>query len=112
MSEGQKSAALRMLAPLNSNAQALLDELAGRESIHPIKNPLAYLRGLVRRAEAGNFTSEAGIAVAEARRRAEAMQRARKENEDAHLAKLQRSTPPGGSLKAMLEAARRSRPPG
>jgi hypothetical protein len=112
LSEGQKSAALKMLSPLNGHAQALLDELAGREAIQPIKNPLAYLRGLVRRAEAGDFNPEAGVAVAEARRRHEAMQQARKENEDAHLAQLQRSTPPGGSLKAMLEAAQRERPPG
>lgn len=107
----QQTAAKRMLAPLNGHAQDLLDEVAGREAIHPIKNPLAYLRGLVRRAHEGDFNPEAGVAVAEARRRAEAMQRARKETEDAHLAELKRSTPPGGSLKAALEAFKRGQPP-
>lgn len=107
----QQTAAKRMLAPLNVHAQQLLDEVAGREAIHPIKNPLAYLRGLVQRAKADDFTPEAGVAVAEARRRAEAMQRARKETEDAHLAQLKRSTPPGVSLKAALEAFKRGQPP-
>lgn len=107
----QQTAARRMLGPLNGHAQDLLDEVAGREAIHPIKNPLAYLRGLVQRARAGDFNPEAGVAVAEARRRAEAMQRARKETEDAHLAELKRSTPPGGSLKAALEAFKRGQPP-
>jgi len=114
----QQAVARRMLAPLNGQAQDLLDEIAGREAIHPIKNPLAYLRGLVQRAKAGNFTPEAGVAVAEARRRHEALQRARKEAEDAHLAEIKRSAPlaefkrsvpPGGSLKAALEALRRSK---
>lgn len=52
--------------------QALLDELAGRLSEGALRgSPLAYLRGLVRRAEAGEFTPEAGLAVAEARSRRE-----------------------------------------
>jgi len=110
----QQTAARRMLIPLNGHAQDLLDEVAGREAINPIKNPLAYLRGLVQRARAGDFNPEAGVSVAEARRRTQAMQRARKETEDAHLAEIQantmRSTPPGGSLKAALEAYKRGQP--
>ena len=51
-------------------AQALLDELAGRMSRGGLReSPLAYLRGLIRRAEAGQFTPEAGLPVAEARLR-------------------------------------------
>ena len=57
--------------------QALLDELAGRLSEGALRgSPLAYLRGLVRRAEAGSFTPEAGLAVAEARSRREKMRAA------------------------------------
>ena len=63
--------AKRMLAafppPL---AQALLDELAGRMQANAIRgSPLAYLRGLIERTMLGQFTPEAGIAVADARER-------------------------------------------
>ncbi len=52
--------------------QALLDELAGRLEQGALRGaPLAYLRGLVRRAEAGTFTPEAGLGIAEARARRE-----------------------------------------
>jgi hypothetical protein len=51
--------------------QALLDELAGRMQRATLRgSPLAYLRGLVRRAQVGEFTPEAGVAVAAARQRA------------------------------------------
>jgi hypothetical protein len=103
---GQQAAARRMLAGLNGHAQELLDEVAGREAI---KNPLSYLRGLVRRARDGDFNPEAGIAVAEARRQQEAMRRARKESEDAHSAEVKRSMPPGGSLKAAFAEYMRNR---
>ncbi len=61
-----------MTALPDAVGQALLDELAGRLSEGVLRgSPLAYLRGLVRRAEAGSFTPEAGLAVAEARSRRE-----------------------------------------
>lgn len=108
--ENQQKAASILLAGLNGQAQALLDEVAGRNAINPIKNAPAYLRSLVDRAKTGNFQQEAGIAVADARRRQEALQKARKEADDAHRAiKPSLSRPQGGSLKAALEAHRAHR---
>jgi hypothetical protein len=53
-------------------AQALLDELAARLQANAVRtSPLAYLRGLVRRALAGKFVPELGQRVAAARRRHE-----------------------------------------
>ena len=51
-------------------AQQLLDELAAHMAAGTIRvSPLAYLRGLVKRARAGQFEPEAGLQVAENRRR-------------------------------------------
>ena len=51
-------------------AQQVLDELSARMVAGAIRvSPLAYLRGLVRRARAGEFVPEAGLQVAENRRR-------------------------------------------
>lgn len=53
-----------------TQAQELLDELAGRLNAHSVRgSPLSYLRSLVTRAEAGTFTPEIGIRVALARQR-------------------------------------------
>ena len=53
-------------------AQALLDELAGRMSTNAIRtSPIAYLRGMVQRAQAGNFVQEQGVRIAAARRQIE-----------------------------------------
>jgi hypothetical protein len=56
------------------DAQSLLDELAGRLGQAHVRsdqivNPVGYLRSLIARADAGEFTSELGPAIAEARRR-------------------------------------------
>ncbi|MEW8555461.1 MAG: helix-turn-helix domain-containing protein [Candidatus Thiodiazotropha sp.] len=51
-------------------AQQLLDELAAGISAGTIRaTPLAYLRGLIKRARSGQFTPEAGSRIAEQRRR-------------------------------------------
>jgi hypothetical protein len=51
-------------------AQQLLDELAGRMAGDSIRSaPLAYLRGLARRAKVGDFTPELALRVAGARER-------------------------------------------
>lgn len=51
-------------------AQQLLDELSAHVAAGAIRvSPLAYLRGLVKRARAGEFEPEAGLQVAENRRR-------------------------------------------
>jgi len=51
-------------------AQQLLDELSAHMAAGAIRaSPLAYLRGLVKRARAGEFEPEAGLQVVENRRR-------------------------------------------
>ena len=68
----ERAAALLLLKPCAQQAQALLDELSARmqaKAVHT--SPLAYLRGLVRRALAGEFVPELGQRVAAARRKHE-----------------------------------------
>ena len=68
----ERSAAevLVMLCP--DLAQALLDELAGRMSTNAIRaSPIGYLRGMVQRAQAGNFVPELGVRIATGRRQRE-----------------------------------------
>lgn len=105
----QETAARRTLAAASGHAQALLDELAGRMALRPVANPLAYLRRLAECAARGEFHPEAGIAVAEARRREEAHRLRRKETEDAVARDIEKRPPPPGALDAIRRAARAGR---
>ena len=105
----QETAARRTLARANGCAQALLDELAGRMALRPVANPLAYLRRQAECAARGEFHPEAGIAVAEARRREEAHRLRRKETEDAVARDIAKRPPPPGALDAIRRAARAGR---
>ena len=71
LSEAERSSARRQLAGFpEALAQQLLDELAGRMAAGAIQvAPLAYLRGLVRRARQGRFTPELALRVSDQRRR-------------------------------------------
>lgn len=56
-------------------AQEVLDELAARLNVNKVKGePLSYLRSLITRAKAGQFTPEAGVRVAAAREQAKLTQ--------------------------------------
>lgn len=105
----QETAARRTLENTNGCAQVLLDELAGRMALRPVANPLAYLRRLAECAARGEFHPEAGIAMAEARRREEAQRLRRKETEDAVARDIARRPPPPGALDAIRRAARAGR---
>jgi len=105
----QEAAARRTLSRASGCAQALLDELAGRMALRPVANPLAYLRRLAECAARGEFHPEAGIAVAEARRREEAHRLRRKETEDAVARDIAKRPPPPGALDAIRRAARAGR---
>lgn len=105
----QETAARNTLSRANGCAQALLDELAGRMALRPVANPLAYLRRLAECAARGEFHPEAGIAVAEARRREEALRLRRKETEDALARDIAKRPPPPGALDAIRRAARAGR---
>lgn len=49
-------------------AQAMLDELAARMDINAIRlSPIGYLRGMIKRAQAGDFVPELGVRVAATR---------------------------------------------
>ena len=64
------------------NAQALLDELGARMQANAVHtSPIAYLRGLVRRALAGEFVPELGQRVAAVRRLRQEEQALRQQRE-------------------------------
>ena len=91
----ERAAALLLVKRCSDQAQALLDELSARlqaKAVHT--SPIAYLRGLVRRALAGEFVPELGlrIAVARRRRQEELILRQQREAEDRRLA-AERVTP-------------------
>ena len=61
-----------LVKPLNGQAQDVLDELAGLMQLKQIRvSPIACLRGMVRKAQEGLFTLEAGESVRKARERPE-----------------------------------------
>lgn len=91
----ERAAARRMLAQCPAHAQALLDELSARMQARAIRTgPIAYLRGLVKRAEAGDFVPELGPRIAAERRRreAEALRRQEAEAEERRSA-AERASP-------------------
>ena len=87
LSAAEQEEARKKLAGITAGlSQQLLDELAASIGANVIQTtPLAYLRGLIKRARAGTFTPEGALHVAEQRR-----QRAEVD------AALQRSEPPCG----------------
>jgi hypothetical protein len=92
----EEQAAARLLVERCGNeAQALLDELSGRLQANAVHtSPIAYLRGLIKRARAGTFLPELGLQVAAARRhrQEELALRERREAEEKRLA-AERATP-------------------
>jgi len=69
----ERARALTLVSSLPDSAQALLDELSARMEARGVhKSPLAYLRALVSRAQAGTFVPELGLRVAAARRQRDA----------------------------------------
>ncbi len=70
-------------------AQQLLDELSGRLAVNAIRlSPLAYLRGLVKRARAGEFTPEVAFQVEKARQRRRQTEISQRQAEEACLQDL------------------------
>ena len=91
----ERAAALVLLHRCTDQAQALLDELSARMQAKAVRtSPIAYLRGLVRRANAGDFVPELGqrVAAARHRRQEELILRERREAEEQRLA-AERATP-------------------
>lgn len=71
LSAAERKEAEKKLVDLPTDlAQQLLDELAASILAGSIRvTPLAYLRGLIKRAQTGEFTQEAGLRIAEHRKR-------------------------------------------
>lgn len=66
----ERAAAWLLIRHCADQAQALLDELSARMQTKSVRtSPIAYLRGLVRRADAGQFVPELGLRVAAARQK-------------------------------------------
>lgn len=116
--EERISAAL-LLRRCGDQAQALLDELGGRLQANSVRtSPVAYLRGLVNRANAGTFVPELGLRVAAARRRREEdfALRQQREAEERRLA-AERATPEyqakvvarRGEIRRLLDAMKSGR---
>ena len=92
----QECAAARMrLRSSGDQAQVLLDELAGRLQANGVRaSPVAYLRGLIARAQAGTFLPELGPRIASERsqrQKAADQHRAREAQERRH--EIERATP-------------------
>ncbi|MBE0625801.1 MAG: hypothetical protein IH606_13420 [Burkholderiales bacterium] len=115
----ERAAARHLVQPCADQAQALLDELSARlqaKAVHT--SPIAYLRGLVRRALAGEFVPELGlrIAIARRRRKEELILRQQREAEEFRLA-ADRATPEyqvkvaarRAQIREMLDAMRAGR---
>lgn len=106
----ERARALILVSRLPESAQALLDELAARMEANAVQtSPLSYLRGMVKRAEAGGFVPEMGFRVAAARRQrdAEAVLRQQRQAEEQRLA-LERARPESqANIAARREEIRR-----
>jgi len=98
-------------------AQAMLDELAGRMNINAIRlSPIAYLRGLVKRAQGGEFVPEVGVRVAATRcQRREAAALRQQEEAERERLEAERGSPEyqakaaqrRAEVRAMLDAMKK-----
>jgi len=91
----ERAAARALVQPCADQAQALLDELTARLQDNAVRmSSLAYLRGMVARARAGQFVPELGLRIAAARRRnhEDFLLRQERESESRRLA-AERATP-------------------
>lgn len=91
----ERQAAGQLLRHCAAEAQSLLDELAGRLQKGGVRgSPLAYLRGLIARADAGSFVPELAPRVAAARReRAREVARRRERQAEEQRLAAERATP-------------------
>ena len=83
-----------------SDAQQILDELAGRMEINEVKNPIRYCETLIRRLQDGTFRPELGLKVLETRVAHEARAKARARTD----ARAARSVEPVRKLPEHLSA--------
>jgi hypothetical protein len=91
----ERATALALVQRFPDLAQALLDELSARLRANAVHtSPIAYLRGMVTRAEAGTFVPELGLRVAAARRAREEQTRLREQRDtEAQRRAVERTSP-------------------
>ena len=84
LSAAEQEEARKKLAGITAGlSQQLLDELAASIGANVIQTtPLAYLRGLIKRARAGTFTPEGALQVADHRKRMAEVNAVIRRNED------------------------------
>jgi hypothetical protein len=106
----ERDAAQRLLSQVADQPQALLDELAGRLQTERVRSPVAYLRGLIQRAVAGQFVPELAPRIAAERDRLhrEAEARRAQDAEERRLA-AERATPEYQALERERQRERRQR---
>ncbi len=107
----ERQPALDLVARCPGEAQALLDELAARLETGAIRtSPIAYLRGMVRRAQDGTFIPELGVRIAAARRAREeaARQREREALEARQRAEARTDPEYPTRMARRIEALRRA----
>ncbi len=110
LSAVERQEAARKLAGLPADlAQQLLDELAASIAAGTIlTTPLAYLRGLIKRTQSGQFTPEAGPRIAEQRKRRKQTESAIRSSEAAAHKSLSADLPVLDSpLARKIDAMRR-----
>lgn len=105
---GQTSVRAKLATLPGDLAQQLLDELAGRIAAGTLLvSLLTYLRGLVARVRAGDFTPEASLPIAERRKRQRQIGATLRQTEAAH-SDVHALIPAGdSSLLRQLDAIRR-----
>ncbi len=112
LSDGERRQATELVAPVGADAQALLDVLAAAIQAGQVrKSPLAVLAALVRRWQAGTFDPTPGLRVAEARRRARALEAMERLREPGARQGLRAVAPPRlapGEARARVDGLRRA----
>ena len=105
----ERAAARQLLRDCADQAQALLDELAGRLKARGVRSPLAYLRGLALRAARGRFVPELGLRIAAQRRQRHevARQRSARATDEERLAAERASPIHLAEIQAHRDTARR-----
>ncbi len=101
----ERGAMAELLLQVPEAAQVLLDELAGRLETRGVRSPVAYLRALVRQANAGQFVPELAprVAAERARRQREAdAQRQRAQEADSSAADPSTQSMPTQAQRAQL----------
>ena len=91
----ERAAARALLSGSGDQAQALLDELAGRLQANAVRSsPVGYLRGLIARADAGTFLPDFGPRIASERQQIQkaADQRLARDAEERRQ-EIERATP-------------------